>query len=108
MLRRVALVRTDISEERTASIIRVTIFFRSVLRLLVTANVVPSSPTRVTLMMEAKHSTEISVLTRFTRNDFPEDDILSTYVFLTAIRPALGHTHSPIPCVLGTISSEVR
>jgi hypothetical protein len=39
MLRRVALVRSDVSEELIASIIRVT---RSVRRLLVTANVVPS------------------------------------------------------------------
>jgi hypothetical protein len=42
MLRCVALVRTDVSEE-----------LRSVRRLLVTANVVPSSPILVTLMMEA-------------------------------------------------------
>jgi hypothetical protein len=62
MLRRVALVRTDVSEELSASFIRVTriaelgtrnqvlVFLRSVRRLLVTANVVPSSPILVTLM----------------------------------------------------------
>jgi hypothetical protein len=41
MLRRVALVRTDISEELNASFIRV--LLHSVHRLLVTASVVPSS-----------------------------------------------------------------
>jgi hypothetical protein len=54
MLRRVDLVRTDVSEEIRASIIRV-VFFRSVLRLLVTANV-PSSPILVTLMKETLKS----------------------------------------------------
>jgi hypothetical protein len=39
------------------------VFIRSVLRLLVTANVVPSSPITLTLMMEVILSSEISVLT---------------------------------------------
>jgi hypothetical protein len=70
MLHLVALVRTDVSEERSASI-RVTRAgelgtlavtsnrrtlqrtLRSERRTLVTANVVPSSPIFVTLMMEA-------------------------------------------------------
>jgi hypothetical protein len=63
MLHHVALVRTDVSEECTASIIRVTrigelgtvlakkVFIHSVFQLLVTANVVPSLPILVTLMM---------------------------------------------------------
>jgi hypothetical protein len=38
------------------------VFLRSVHRLLVTANVVPSSLILVTLMMEALHSSEMSVL----------------------------------------------
>jgi hypothetical protein len=46
MLRRVAVVRTDISEERTASIIRVT------------------------------RSSETSVVTRATQRNIPEDGIL--------------------------------
>jgi hypothetical protein len=61
-------VRTDVSEELSASIIRVTRIGelgtlavtsnrRSVRRLLVTANV-PSSPILVTLMMEALSSSE--------------------------------------------------
>jgi hypothetical protein len=52
------------------------VFFRSVRRLLVTANVVPSSPTFVTLMIEALSSSETSVITRPTRRNIPEDDIL--------------------------------
>jgi hypothetical protein len=57
MLRDLTLARTDVSEARIASIIRVTriylVLLRSELRLLVTANVLPSSPILVTLMMEA-------------------------------------------------------
>jgi hypothetical protein len=62
MLRHVALVRTDVSEELSASFIRVTRICElgttlavtsnrhSVHRLLVTASVVPSSPILVILM----------------------------------------------------------
>jgi hypothetical protein len=76
LLRRVALVRTDVSEEPAASFIRVTkigelgttqaatnTLLRSVLQLLVTANIVPSTPILVTLMMEAMHSSETLVHT---------------------------------------------
>jgi hypothetical protein len=79
MLRRVARVRTDVSYERSASIIKMTRScepgttlavtsnrrthnsLRSVRRLLVTANV-PISLILVTLMMEALLSSETSVL----------------------------------------------
>jgi hypothetical protein len=83
MLRRVAFVRTGVSEDLSASFIRVTrigelvrtlavtsnrrtlrrntkywylVFLRSMRRLLVTASVVPSSPILVTLMKEALSS----------------------------------------------------
>jgi hypothetical protein len=83
MLRRVALVRTDVSEESIASIIRMESigelgttlaitsnrstlrrnnYVSSVLRLLVTADVVPSSPILVTPMIEAIGFSETSVL----------------------------------------------
>jgi hypothetical protein len=87
MLRRVALVRTDVPEERITSIIRITgigelgnmLPLTSVLRLAVTANVDPSSPIRVTLMMEAIRSSETSVLTRTTRRNISEYDMLHSH-----------------------------
>jgi hypothetical protein len=42
------------------------VFLHSMLWLLVTANVIPSSPILVTLMMEEIHSSKMSVLTRDT------------------------------------------
>jgi hypothetical protein len=79
MLCRLAVVKTDVSEELSAPIIRVTIigelgitlavYLRSERRLLVTPNVVLSSSIFVTMMIEVLHSSEMSVLTRATRRN---------------------------------------
>jgi hypothetical protein len=85
MLRHGALVRTDVSEELNASIIRMkrigeleATLAVSVLQFLVIANV-PRSLILVTVMMEALRYSETSILTRATRSTIPEDGILHSH-----------------------------
>jgi hypothetical protein len=64
MLRRVALVNSNRKQH-------------SILRLLITANVISISPILVTLMMEALCSFATLILPRATRRNIPENGILS-------------------------------
>jgi hypothetical protein len=91
MLRCVALIRTDVSEERFASIIRVKrielgetvavtsnwiTLQESMLQLLVTANIIPNLSILITLIMDVIHSSEMLVLTRVMRRKIADDGIL--------------------------------
>jgi hypothetical protein len=117
MSRPMALVRIDVSEELSAPIIRVTRIvelgtalavtrnrrtlrhfglLRNVCRLLVTANVVPSSPILVTPLMEAIRSSETSVLTTVKRRNIPEYAILHCTINLSSLYMFISSVTSPV------------
>jgi hypothetical protein len=96
MLRRVALVRTEVPEgliiyilsvtriDELATMLRAQEFLRNVPLLLVIANVVSSSPILVNLRMGAIPSSETLVLTRAKRRNIPED-VKTSYLTVALI-----------------------
>jgi hypothetical protein len=105
---RVAFVWVEVSEERIASVIRLTRIVELATTLAVTtklktlrrniANVVPSSPMLVSLIMETILSSEISVLTRATRHHVAETTFFNSSTELcrqSCIAPSPSPTWNP-------------
>jgi hypothetical protein len=94
--------------------IYIELFLRSVFRLPVTTNIVPSWPIPVTPMMEAIRSSETLVLTRATRRHILEDDnfhchsreILKSYIILTGWALQRRCNVSPVRYELGIYIPE--
>jgi hypothetical protein len=76
MLRRLAVVRTDVSEESRATIIRLTRIGELGTTLVVTSNQRTVFADSVTLLMEALRSSETSVITRATGRNILEEGTL--------------------------------
>jgi hypothetical protein len=74
--------------------------------LLVTANVVPISPIRVTLMMEALRFSETSVLTIGTRRNIPEESILELNFLRRVLRLLVTVNVVPVSQILVTLMIE--
>jgi hypothetical protein len=76
----VPLVRTDVSEERIASIIRdKRVRELGILAVISNYNIIPTSLILFPLMIDGIHFSETSVLTRATRRHMPEDSILPSH-----------------------------
>jgi hypothetical protein len=86
MLRHVALVRTDVSEDRIAFIIRVTRIGELGITLGVTNSLI-----LFTLMMEAIRSSETLVPSRVTRCHIAEAAIRRMYIFICGLFISMCH-----------------
>jgi hypothetical protein len=82
-------------------------------QLLGTANVIPSSPILVTLIMEAQRSSETSVLTRATGHNISEEgilyriiwDIKLTFFKIVSFRTSKFHGKQMLQYLLGRIAA---